>query len=510
MLARRESLLWGLLVLLLWMASVAPFIGWGPYLDDIQLPYHHHQLGLQWHQVFWTDNGVGFLRPAYQFFVIAVAPLFGMQWWAWNAGAALVHLAAVFAVWRFATVFSGEARIGPAVALAFVAHPGHWTVHWWAAAAGDSILVLGSMIALLSWRRWHQTREVRWFLGSLGGVLLAASGKEQAALLGPLILALEVALQLRERIPLRDIVPSALRRTWPWLLVGIALLVLFVTVDRGAAFRFRDVAPPNPLRGMTLQHGSDYIAAQYWPYASLVWFPEGPLPPLVSLEVNAHHEHPQGSVVVREFVRFLSAAVVLGILWVCIRRRRPVLLVLLLWALVLAAIPASLQWWITSRYAYSIGPPLLTVTAAAVWPMLSHSRLLRRLAAVLFAAWITLGAWAHWHSPSVLPARWATAVSRRMLEQLPAVAASQPAGGVIRIIAFPLLDDDFGCTVYAVSMVKVSGAGDPSRITATARHWPLPEDFAGGRTVFRWDERRGQLTLLRPPPKERWDSPIWH
>src|SRR5689334_4891302 len=143
-----------------------------------------------------TDQAAAgpYYRPLFNIALIVNYALFGLQPFGWHLVSLLVHLAAVFLVYRLARRWGLARETGLAAALLFGLHPAHSESVAWVAALPDPMAAVFMLAALLLYERhYHGQRKSKALLGaSIAFAFAAMLSKEVAVMLAVFLFAREL------------------------------------------------------------------------------------------------------------------------------------------------------------------------------------------------------------------------------------------------------------------------------------------------------------------------------
>ena len=145
-----------------------------------------------WNKGWATAGGAAsFYRPVFFIWLLLNRLLFGLHPWGWHLAAIFAHLGVTFLVYRLAVELSQDRWTGLIAGLIFGLHPIHVEAVAWISGATEpvlSLLFLGSLLALIKYRR---TTLTRFFALSLGLFLVALFTKETALALPAIVIGHE-------------------------------------------------------------------------------------------------------------------------------------------------------------------------------------------------------------------------------------------------------------------------------------------------------------------------------
>ena len=158
-----------------------------------------------------------YYRPIFNIALIIDRSLFGLQTFGWHVSSLLIHLAAVYLVYRLARQWELTREVALAAALLFGLHPVHSESVAWVAALPDPLAAVFLLSALLLYER-HYHGQARSRLALAASVLLAFAAllSKEVAIAFPLFL---VTRELLDRLPgerIGELILKTARRTAPY------------------------------------------------------------------------------------------------------------------------------------------------------------------------------------------------------------------------------------------------------------------------------------------------------
>lgn len=136
----------------------------------------------------------GFFRPAVHVVFAANYAMAGLQPWTYGLTNILIELVVTLGVGLFAYRMTRQAPAAAVGALTFATHPSHGEVVGWISARTSSLLALFALLMLVCWDRWRGTGRRCWWVGSLAAFSLALLTKEEAPVLLPALLLMDILL----------------------------------------------------------------------------------------------------------------------------------------------------------------------------------------------------------------------------------------------------------------------------------------------------------------------------
>lgn len=133
-----------------------------------------------------------FARPTTVLWYHLLAPLCGTDPIPWRMASSALLLSTAIALAALTRDDDGSNSSAFAAALFFVAAAHHWELVYSAAAVGDPLAGLFTLLALLAMNRDRSAPATRWKVGSLIAITLAAGAKESACVAPLLVMAHEV------------------------------------------------------------------------------------------------------------------------------------------------------------------------------------------------------------------------------------------------------------------------------------------------------------------------------
>lgn len=145
-------------------------------------------------------------------------------------------------------------------ALLFAVHPVQTESVAWIAGRTDSLCVLGLLVAVLGLRKWTEHRALGAIL--LVGGLIFAFGSKEAAVVFPVLAAVETWSQRRSSLSGHELRRLALR-VWPFALLSIAFYLIHRTFVSATSVGYPLVFAMRTL--LPLESLGRYVALLVWP-----------------------------------------------------------------------------------------------------------------------------------------------------------------------------------------------------------------------------------------------------
>src|SRR5918911_1658691 len=176
-----------------------------------------------------TDQAAAgpYYRPLFNIALIVNYALFGRQTFGWHLISLLVHLAAVFLVYRLGRRWGLSRETGLAAALLFGLHPAHSESVAWVAALPDPMAAVFILASLLLYERhYHGPRKSKALLGASIALAFAAMLSKEVAVMLAVFLFVREWLDREPDQTTGGALAQAARRAAPYFALVVVYLAL--------------------------------------------------------------------------------------------------------------------------------------------------------------------------------------------------------------------------------------------------------------------------------------------